>query len=449
MIDWTARSLAARLALVTAIWSACALLVTGGILTELFRRNAERTFDARIEADLVNLVRDASGTPGAEPALPEDALGSLFLEPFSGWAWQIRRGDQILAQSDSLGPEIAGVMEPLLAPEGAPGDFAAPGGIAARGASRPILLTGDDTVLTFAVAGPRSEIGGSLAAFSTQLLYSLAVFGAVMFVASLLLARMVLAPVGLLTEAVRRLRDGDASALNRELPRELVPVAAELRALSNHIDTLIERSRNQTSDLAHALKTPLSILRQGAARMWPGEAAEMLEQLEKIENSVDWHLTRRRLSGPRRDRVQVAGVAEGVIFAMQRLFAGRDLALNASIPGSLHFLGDEEDLHEILGNLAENACKWARSRVLIEGSAEGRMLRLSVEDDGPGIPAGLGEEIFRRGARLDEAAPGHGHGLAIVRDIVQSYGGEISAGRAGFGGAAIRMSLPCAVTVGA
>jgi hypothetical protein len=93
MADWNGRSLASRLALVTAIWSACALLVTGVILTELFRRNAERTFDFRIETDLLNLVRDASGTPSTAPALPDDALGSLFLAPFSGWAWQIRRGE--------------------------------------------------------------------------------------------------------------------------------------------------------------------------------------------------------------------------------------------------------------------------------------------------------------------------------------------------------------------
>jgi signal transduction histidine kinase len=274
-------------------------------------------------------------------------------------------------------------------------------------------------------------------------------FGAVMFVASLFLARMMLAPVSVLTGAVRRLRDGDTTALNRQWPRELAPVAAELRALSEHIDNLIERSRNQTSDLAHALKTPLSILRQGAERKRKGASPEMLEQLNKIEQSVEWHLTRRRLSGPRRGRVQVATVAEGVIFAMHRLFAGRGLMLSASIPDSLHFQGDEEDLHEILGNLAENACKWARRRVLIAGSAEGRMLTLSVEDDGPGIPADLGEEIFRRGARLDEAVPGHGHGLAIVRDIVQAYGGEISAGTASIGGAAIRLSLPDAATMGA
>ena len=125
-------SLAARLALITAIWSALALLVTGVILTELFRADAEREFDIRIEADLVNLVRDAATRPAGEEALPVEPLGPLFREPFSGWAWQVRRGDGIVAQSGSLGPRIEGIMEPLMAPETGAAtftaqDFTAPG----------------------------------------------------------------------------------------------------------------------------------------------------------------------------------------------------------------------------------------------------------------------------------------------------------------------------------
>ena len=440
-------SLAARLALITAVWSAGTLLAMGLILTELFRSDAERKFDARIEADLVNLVRDAVDRPAGEPALPVEPLGPLFREPFSGWAWQVRRGGKIIAQSGSLGPMVDGVMEPLLAPEITPANFIAPGGIPSRGAARPILLSGNSVQLTFAVARPREEIDGNLSYFSTLLLYSLAVFGAVMFAASLLLTRIMLAPVRRLETAVRRLRDGETAPLDNPWPREILPVIDELKGLSAHIDRLVERSRNQTSDLAHALKTPLSIMRLAAEGASPEEAELLTVQLDRIERSLDWHLTRRRLAGPRYGRVNVHHVTEDVLFAMSRLFDGRDLDLKSQVENDAHFVGDEEDLHEMLGNLIENACKWAAGSVIVAGAVTGNELHIQVDDDGPGIPGQIAEAVFLRGARLDENTPGHGHGLAIVRDIADLYSGTVDICASAMGGASIRLSLPGAAAL--
>jgi len=442
MVEQRPYSLAARLALITAVWSAAALLVTGVILAGLFRSDAERTFDARIEADLVHLVRDAASRPAGEPALPVEPLGPLFREPFSGWAWQVRRGDEIVAQSGSLGPMIGGVMEPLLAPGTAPADFIAPGGIASRGAARPILLRGDAETLTFAVARPRAEIDDSLSYFSTLMLYSLAVFGAVMFIASLLLTRIMLAPVIRLEEAVRRMRDGETTPLERRWPREIVPVIGELKDLNAHIDRLIERSRNQASDMAHALKTPLSIMRQEAEQA-PAEASgPLIVQLDRIERSLDWHLTRRRLAGRHYGRVSVRDVTDDVLFAMSRLFDGRDLDLKSQVETNAYFIGDEEDLHEMLGNLVENACKWANGSVIVAGAVSGDALHIRIDDDGPGIPDHVTEAVFRRGTRLDETTPGHGHGLAIVRDITSLYDGTVDIAASATGGASIRLTLP-------
>ena len=440
-------SLAARLALITVVWSAVALLVTGVILAELFRRDAEREFDIRIEADLVHLVRDAATRPAGQPALPVEPLGPLFREPFSGWAWQVRRGDEIVAQSGSLGPLIGGVMEPLLAPGATPADFIAPGGIASRGAARPILLGGASAPLTFAVARPRAEIDATLSYFSTLMLYSLAVFGAVMLAASLLLTRIMLAPVTRLEEAVRRMREGETAPLERRWPREIVPVIGELKGLSAHIDRLIERSRNQTSDLAHALKTPLSIMRQAAEQAPAGAGQPLIAQLDRIGRSLEWHLTRRRLAGPHYGRVNVREVTEDVLFAMSRLFDGRGLDLKSRVETNAHFIGDEEDLHEMLGNLIENACKWANGSVTVDGAVSGDKLHIRIDDDGPGIPDHVAEAVFRRGARLDETAPGHGHGLAIVRDITGLYGGAVDIGASASGGASIRLTLPGATAM--
>ncbi len=453
MTDRQSYSLASRLALITAIWSALALLVTGVVLTELFRRDAERKFDIRIEADLVNLVRDAASRPAGEPALPVEPLGPLFREPFSGWAWQVRHGDMIVAQSGSLGPMIPGVMEPLLSPETQPAtfialDFTAPGGMLSRGASRQIRLSGQVEPLTFAVARPRSEIDGSLSYFSRLLLYSLAVFGAVMFIASLFLTRIMLAPLRRLGEAVRRMRDGDPEPLDHKWPREIMPVTSELKDLNAHIARLIERSRNQTSDLAHALKTPLSIMRQTAEQA-PAEVSEPLTaQLGQIERSLDWHLTRRRLAGPHYGRVNVHEVTEDVLFAMSRLFDGRDLELNSRVETDVYFIGDVEDLHEVLGNLIENACKGAKNSVTVVASVSGGILSIQVDDDGSGIPEQVAGAVFRRGERLDETAPGHGHGLAIVRDIIDLYNGEVAIGVSDMGGASNHLTLPGASAPG-
>lgn len=432
-------SLAARLAVVTAVWSACALLITGLVLAHLFRRDAERDFDQRIEADLIHLIRVSAASLPRDLALPQTPLGPQFSQPFSGAAWQIRRGGQVVAQSASLGPLIAGVAEPLIPPGEVPQDFTAPGGIPSRGAARSVIAPGEPGPLVFAVARPRAEIDDSLGYFTTLQLYALAVFGTVMFAASLMLSRIMLAPVTRLEAAVRDVRDGKRSALDGRWPREIAPVIGALRDLDAHLARLVERSRNQTTDLAHALKTPLTIIRQAVER---GETEGIDRELDRIGQSLNWHLTKRRLSGAQLTRVPVAPVAGDVVFAMKRLFAGRNLRVSAEVAEEAVFLGDAEDLHEILGNLIENACKWASSEVRIAASGDAGGVTIRVEDDGPGVPGEVAEQVFRRGARLDETVPGHGHGLAIVRDIAELYGGQATIEAAAIGGAAVSVSLP-------
>lgn len=432
-------SLAARLALITALWSACALLVTGAVMVALFRRDAERSFDARIEADLVHLIRVSTTREPGRLTAPDEPLGPRFAEPFSGWAWQIRRDGRVFAQSASLGPVIAGVAEALEPPDAAPSDFTAPALIPSRGAMREVALGGP---VTFAVARPRAEIDEGLAYFSRLLLWSLAAFGLVMFAASLVLTRIMLAPVTRLEEAVRQMRDGRMAPLEGRWPREIVPVVGALRELNAHVARLVERSRNQTADMAHALKTPLTIIRQSAER---SGTDEVTTQIDRIERTLDWHLQRRRLGGPHYARVEVAPVADDVIFALNRLFRDRGLDLSAQVPAGVCFVGDAEDLHEILGNLAENACKWASRRVRVGAAVEGQALRITVEDDGPGIAGPVADDLFRRGVRLDQSVPGHGHGLAIVRDIASACGGSVAIGRSNLGGALVTVTLPGAI----
>lgn len=446
MIGRRPYSLAARLALATAAWSALALLITGAVITELLRRDEERVFDARIEAHLVELVRSfAQVRERPSDDLDLEPLGALYREPFSGWAWQVRRGKRILAQSVSLGPAVPGVMEPLEPPGEVPADFIGPGGIPSRGMARAVVFPEAREPLIFAVAGPREEIDGHLAAFSRLLLYSLGAFAVVMFLASLPLARILLVPVSRLGDVVRRMRLGEPGPRPARWPREIAPVVQELADLHAHVTRMVQQSRNQASDLAHALKTPLSVIHQEVERLPPERAAPLIEQLGRIERSLDWHLSRRRLAGAHKGRVDVAAVSEDVLFAVSRLFEARHLEIESRIAPGAEFVGDEEDLHELLGNVLENACKWARRAIVVEAEVSGDRLEIRLDDDGPGIPDAVAGTAFRRGGRLDETAPGHGHGLAIVRDIVESYGGTVTVGRSTLGGTSIGLRLPGAL----
>jgi signal transduction histidine kinase len=437
-------SLSARLAVISAIWSAIALLAIGLILVELFRDHIEQDFDDRISKDLVDLVRGTVAYQRTKASVFPRPGNPVYDEPFSGWAWQVRRGEAIIEQSQSLGPLISGIAEPLLIPgqSADPVDFIALGDIRSRGLAREIVLVGSEVPMTFVVAGPRSDIDDDLAYFSQLLIYSLAIFAVLMFIGSLILTRILLTPVTRLKEAVREMRDGDSGALDQRWPTEIVPVVDELNGLNAHIIRLLERSRNATSDLAHALKTPLSIIGQVAETMDRETSQPIAQQVEKISRSIDWHLSHRRASGTRRGRVNVKTVANDVAFALSRLFSDRKIEVDVSIEPTAHFLGDEEDLHELLGNLAENACKWTRTSVVIEGTISGEQLKICVSDDGPGFPDTVRKYVFRRGVRLDESAPGHGHGLAIVSSIAALYGGSVEICDRHGGGGCVCLTLP-------
>lgn len=437
-------SLSARLALITAAWSAIALLAIGLILVELFRDHIEQNFDDRVSKDLVDLVREAVAFNRGQVDQFRRPGNPVYDEPFSGWVWQVRRGDTIIEQSQSLGPLVAGVAEPLqvLSQGVEPVDFIAPGDIPSRGLSRQISLGGTEPELTFSVAGPRADIDDGLAYFTRLLIYSLAIFAVLMFTASLLLTRILLIPVTRLKSAVREMRDGDSGALDQRWPAEIVPVVDELNGLNERIVQLLERSRNASSDLAHALKTPLSIIRQAAETENEEISGPIVEQVDKISRSIDWHLTQRRASGSRRGRVHVAPVVNDVAFALSRLFADRHIDIAVAVDPTAHFLGDAEDLHEMLGNVAENACKWAQSSVRIEGTISPGQLTIRIDDDGAGFPDMVRDLVFRRGVRLDESTPGHGHGLAIVYSIATLYDGKVEICDREGGGGCVCLTLP-------
>ncbi|MEM7022284.1 MAG: ATP-binding protein [Pseudomonadota bacterium] len=439
--DRTPWSLTARLAVGSAVWTAAALLIAGFLLVSLFRHQIETQFDAQMQDHLVHLV---SLTRFADPGQAEIQGGltaPLFNRPFSGWSWQIRRGDVIVAQSPSLGPLIPETREMLQPPLDTVGAFLGPGDLPSRGVARVIRAEQGTEPYVFAVAGPRSEIETALSAFRGSVVLTLVGLGAGLLATVFLLMRTGLRPLESLRARVAAMRAGTPPEPHR-WPREIAPVAQELEELHAHVDRLVVRARGQAADLAHAVKTPLAVLEQLTTDVSPGHAKQMHRQVTRISGYLDRHLSRSRAAGRTGRSTAVAGCVDELILALDNDLAERGLTVARKVDPQAAFLGDEADFFELVGNLVDNARKWATTEIAVSAEIVADRLVLVVEDDGPGVPSEQRDCILARGTRLDEAAPGQGLGLAIVRDITEIHGGTVTIGESALGGAAVTLTLP-------
>jgi signal transduction histidine kinase len=257
-----------------------------------------------------------------------------------------------------------------------------------------------------------------------------------------------------LQQGLAEVHAGRAQQLGGRFPREVQPLVDDFNAVLDRNAEIVERARKQAGDLAHGLKTPLAVLAQGAdaaraqPERLPGLPALVAEQVAHARRQVDWQLARARAAAARAVpgvHAEVAPIVAGLLRVMDRVHADRGLRLEAApIDPGLAFAGEAHDLQEMLGNLLDNACKWARHevRVSASGGEGGTRLRLQVDDDGPGIDAAQRERALARGARLDESAPGSGLGLAIVHDRVRLYGGAMVLDVAPGGGLRVAVELP-------
>ena len=297
------------------------------------------------------------------------------------------------------------------------------------------------------VAGDLSEVENDVAEFNSTLIWSFLVLGAGLIIAILIQVRVGLTPLRRVSMALARIRDGKASRLEGQFPAEIMPLANELNGLIDHNAEVVARARTHVSNLAHFLKTPLTVLSSEAAAQ-PGPLAEAVaRQVEVMRKQVDHYLTRARAAGAMDvlgSRAQVRPVLENLARVLTRMHAARKLTIDVQCPSGLAFRGDRQDLEEMAGNLIDNACKWAKSRVLVRAGRSGSTIELIVGDDGPGLSAEERTLVGERGERLDETVPGTGFGLAIVRDIAKLYGGAMELGESGLGGLEVSLTLPAA-----
>ena len=260
-----------------------------------------------------------------------------------------------------------------------------------------------------------------------------------------------LGPIALLRQKLAAVRSGQARQIDGEFPGEVQPLVDDLNLLLIHREATVTRAIARSGDLAHGLKTPLALLMQEAETLAASGQTELAAavgvQVEKMRRQIDYHLAQARAAAAGAlpgTRSNLLASAEGLARTLRRLYAGRELEIEIQVDAGLAVKAQREDLEEMLGNLLDNACKWAKSRIRLKAGvdpAAGQIVIL-VEDDGPGLSPEQCQLVLERGVRADEAAPGSGLGLAIVRDLAGLYGGSITLGPSALGGLQARLELP-------
>jgi len=252
-----------------------------------------------------------------------------------------------------------------------------------------------------------------------------------------------------LRERLGAVREGREQQVTGSFPAEVYPLVNDLNALLEHRELTVRRAVAKAGDLAHGLNTPLAVLTQEAERAKAaghGDLALSIEQqIDRMRRQIDYHLAQARAAASGAApgaRTAILGSADGLARTLLRLYAERGVTIAIEVPPDHAVRGQREDLDEMLGNLLDNACKWARSRVVVSSAATNGTIAVVVDDDGPGIEPALRRTVLQRGVRADQAAPGSGLGLAIVRDLAEVYGGSIALDASPIGGLRARLILP-------
>ena len=456
-----ANSLALRLFVSATAWAVVILLITGVVLSSIYRQAVERAFDRRLDVYLRTLVADVAAPEEASDKFPQSLGEPLFELPLSGWYWQVTRLDpdkhDVRASRSLWDAGLPHLQDRGIAagPDGTRlGYVAGPEDQRLRLVERNIDL-GDDGHYLVAVAGDAAEITDETRSFDQALIITFSILAAVLLLTTMFQVRFGLAPLKRITDSLTAIRSGTAEHLTGQFPEEIAPLARETNALIDANREIVERARTHVGNLAHALKTPLSVMVNEAASR-PGDplANKVQEQADIMRDQVARHLERARLAAHLTvvgSVTEVAPVVMALARTMEKIHRDRGVAIEVHADEKARFRGERPDLEEMIGNLVDNACKWAAARVAIEVVC-GRpdpahadpVLRIMVDDDGRGLSPPEREQVAQRGRKLDETKPGSGLGLSIVVELAALYGGELKFGTAPLGGLRAELVLPAA-----
>ncbi|PJK00040.1 two-component sensor histidine kinase [Lysobacteraceae bacterium NML75-0749] len=451
---WRPRSLASRQLLASAVGLIAFLAVVGLALDRAFIDTAERNLRDRLvnyalaytagtEFDIDGYLIPPYRAPDPRLDRPGSGLYAQLSVPSGHWHSTSAEGPALPeGQMLQEGEERFEGPLPMRNINGSPGEvyrysrsFIAPG------------ARGDDIGYTIHVLEDTRLLDAQINVFRSALWTYLGVAAIFLLVLQMLTLRWSLRPLRHVIAELDRVKLGKALRMSEHHPRELAPLTDSINALIESERTHLERQRNTLADLAHSLKTPLAVLR---ARLDSdaGEAElreELNTQLEKMNSLVSYQLSRAASGGHKlfSTPVEILPQAEQIVVGLEKIYAAKGVLCEFELDETACFHGELGDLQELLGNLLENAFKWAKSRVLLTVAKDGKGVMLAVDDDGPGIPAEKIEKVLQRGVRGDERVQGHGIGLSIVQDIIHGYGGQLQVGASQeLGGARFEVKLP-------
>lgn len=452
-------SIARRLIVGAGIWSAVLLLAGALIFTTHYRNAVHRVDDERFAAILDSLAVYAETNDKGEVYFSRLPGDPRFERSFSGHYWQVAKmtpkGPDIVARSQSLFDADLPVSADTISRAdkqrgtGIKQDMTGPNDEPMRSLTKAYLLSDNKTILVITAAADRRPGDKEIFRFRLIVAGVLGMFGVGLILGIFWQVRFGLKPLYEMEREVARVSRGEAEDISGEYPRELTPLVHGLNSLIHHNKEIVTRARTHVGNLAHALKTPISVLLNETSQSETEFSKLVRRQAETMSRQVDHHL--RRASAAARAQVlgartEVSATSDDLVRTMRRLFKGKGISIQMQIDGDPWFRGEKQDLEELLGNLLENACKWANSRVRLSARHdEAQMLEIVVEDDGPGLSEAEKVQVIKRGERLDEAAPGSGLGLSIVNDLARAYGGRFQLADSALGGLRAEALLPASV----
>ena len=454
-MNFSLRSLTFRVVSLSTVLAIIAMVAIATVISTLYQNRAQRDFDNILNAHLFNLL-GAVGLSESGNLQGAPNLGDLgFIQRNSGSYWEVAPLTDAISGRLRSASMTGAVPAPTVTDVPFDREFRrtynADGlaGESLRVVETEFVLGNDDQVARFRIMGSLTKLRLETAQFRNRLYTYLALFGVGMIVINAGAILFGLRPLRRIRAALTDVREGRADKLGGSFPPEIAPLAAETNALIDNNRKIVERYRTQVGNLAHSLKTPLAVVTNEGRAAGGNRGTLIADQAAAMRRQIDHYLQRARIAAQRDTIVYRTKLSEPLarmVRVLDKLNPDKDFSLHLP-DAELIFAGEKEDLEEIIGNLLENAAKWAKSRILVgvavdQSENTKERISISIEDDGPGIPVEKASEAMKRGKRLDESKPGTGLGLAIVADLASEYGGSLQLEQSRLGGLRAVVHLP-------
>ena len=450
------KSLTLRAVLVSSLLAAISLIAVSSLVIALFREASDEGFDDLLEVHLGLLIQSVTAEEDGVMKVVRDVTDSRFSLPGTGWYWTAEYAEDP-ERGRLMSRSLGGVPLPLADLKFAPFDtlfkrsypLEGPNGVPLQIYEREIDTGPKSVVIRYRVMGSRRVVDGRISSFTRSIYGLLSLFVIVSIAANTLAVRFGLSPLKRAQESLQQIREGKSQRLEGEFPPEIAPLANEMNALIDNNRRIVERSRTQVGNLAHALKTPLAVMSNEGQALGGAKGAVIKEQSEAMQEQIQRYLQRARIGAQRGSvvyRAPISPILTPTLRAFQKL--NPDKRFHFDLPkDELVFAGEGEDFQEMIGILLDNAAKWGKSRIELKAAkarspSGAAMLSVEIRDDGPGLTPQQIAGGIKRGRRMDESKPGNGLGLSIVSDTVREYGGELTLGRAALGGLSVTFTLP-------